>query len=212
MIPAAPFRPPTPPRRRRRSSSRSPRPSPLRRSSTACCTSGSRDSRPDAPCASSRSRARAGARAHHHRGEPGAHRRAGGARRRARRWRPPAGRRWRACSGSRRAPESRRCSTAPPSCPRRWCGSARCRCSARETCAIRPQRSGTRARSRSWSNCARRTASSCSTPPALAFADGERLAAAADAAVLVVRAGVTPRQVDAARARVSRRSRRGRRC
>jgi protein-tyrosine kinase len=32
-------------------------------------------------------------------------------------------------------------------------------------------------------------------PPALAFSDGERLAGAADAAVLVVRAGVTPRQV-----------------
>jgi capsular exopolysaccharide synthesis family protein len=32
-------------------------------------------------------------------------------------------------------------------------------------------------------------------PPALAFSDGERLAAASDAAVLVVRAGVTPRQV-----------------
>ncbi|WP_242335826.1 MULTISPECIES: CpsD/CapB family tyrosine-protein kinase [Anaeromyxobacter] len=32
-------------------------------------------------------------------------------------------------------------------------------------------------------------------PPALAFADGERLAGAADAAVLVVRAGATPRQV-----------------
>jgi protein-tyrosine kinase len=32
-------------------------------------------------------------------------------------------------------------------------------------------------------------------PPALAFADGDRLAAAADAAVLVIRAGITPRQV-----------------
>jgi capsular exopolysaccharide synthesis family protein len=32
-------------------------------------------------------------------------------------------------------------------------------------------------------------------PPALAFADGDRLAAAADAALLVVRAGSTPRQV-----------------
>ncbi len=32
-------------------------------------------------------------------------------------------------------------------------------------------------------------------PPALAFADGDRLAAGADAAVLVVRAGATPRQV-----------------
>lgn len=32
-------------------------------------------------------------------------------------------------------------------------------------------------------------------PPALAFADGDRLAAAADAAVLVIRAGVTPRHV-----------------
>jgi protein-tyrosine kinase len=32
-------------------------------------------------------------------------------------------------------------------------------------------------------------------PPALAFADGDRLAAAADAALLVVRAGATPRQV-----------------
>jgi capsular exopolysaccharide synthesis family protein len=32
-------------------------------------------------------------------------------------------------------------------------------------------------------------------PPALAFADGDRIAAAADAALLVVRAGVTPRQV-----------------
>ena len=32
-------------------------------------------------------------------------------------------------------------------------------------------------------------------PPALAFTDGDRLASAADAAILVVRAGVTPRQV-----------------
>jgi len=32
-------------------------------------------------------------------------------------------------------------------------------------------------------------------PPALAFADGDRLASAADAALLVVRAGTTPRQV-----------------
>jgi protein-tyrosine kinase len=32
-------------------------------------------------------------------------------------------------------------------------------------------------------------------PPALAFTDGDRLAAAADAAILVVRAGATPRQV-----------------
>jgi Mrp family chromosome partitioning ATPase len=32
-------------------------------------------------------------------------------------------------------------------------------------------------------------------PPALAFADGDRLAAAADAALLVVRARVTPREV-----------------
>jgi protein-tyrosine kinase len=32
-------------------------------------------------------------------------------------------------------------------------------------------------------------------PPALAFADGDRVAAAADAALLVVRAGTTPRQV-----------------
>jgi capsular exopolysaccharide synthesis family protein len=32
-------------------------------------------------------------------------------------------------------------------------------------------------------------------PPALAFADGDRIAAAADAALLVVRAGATPRQV-----------------
>ncbi len=32
-------------------------------------------------------------------------------------------------------------------------------------------------------------------PPALAFADGDRLAGAADAALLVVRAGATPRQV-----------------
>ncbi len=32
-------------------------------------------------------------------------------------------------------------------------------------------------------------------PPALAFADGDRLAAAADAAILVVRAGTTPRQI-----------------
>jgi capsular exopolysaccharide synthesis family protein len=32
-------------------------------------------------------------------------------------------------------------------------------------------------------------------PPALAFADGDRIAAAADAALLVVRAGSTPRQV-----------------
>jgi len=32
-------------------------------------------------------------------------------------------------------------------------------------------------------------------PPALAFADGDRLAAAADGALLVVRAGATPRQV-----------------
>ncbi|HEY6099939.1 MAG TPA: CpsD/CapB family tyrosine-protein kinase [Anaeromyxobacter sp.] len=32
-------------------------------------------------------------------------------------------------------------------------------------------------------------------PPALAFADGDRLVATADAAVLVVRAGTTPRQV-----------------
>ncbi len=32
-------------------------------------------------------------------------------------------------------------------------------------------------------------------PPALAFSDGDRIAGAADAAVLVVRAGVTPRQV-----------------
>ncbi len=32
-------------------------------------------------------------------------------------------------------------------------------------------------------------------PPALAFADGDRLAAAADAALLVVRAGSTPREV-----------------
>ncbi len=32
-------------------------------------------------------------------------------------------------------------------------------------------------------------------PPALAFADGDRIAAEADVAVLVVRAGVTPRQV-----------------
>lgn len=33
------------------------------------------------------------------------------------------------------------------------------------------------------------------TPPALAFADGDRIVAEADLAVLVVRAGVTPRQV-----------------
>jgi protein-tyrosine kinase len=32
-------------------------------------------------------------------------------------------------------------------------------------------------------------------PPALAFSDGDRIAAAADAALLVVRAGTTPRQV-----------------
>jgi Mrp family chromosome partitioning ATPase len=32
-------------------------------------------------------------------------------------------------------------------------------------------------------------------PPALAFADGDRVAAEADVAVLVVRAGVTPRKV-----------------
>jgi capsular exopolysaccharide synthesis family protein len=32
-------------------------------------------------------------------------------------------------------------------------------------------------------------------PPALAFADGDRLAAGADAAILVVRAGTTPRQI-----------------
>ncbi len=32
-------------------------------------------------------------------------------------------------------------------------------------------------------------------PPALAFSDGDRIAAAADAALLVVRAGVTPRQI-----------------
>ncbi|BDG06014.1 CpsD/CapB family tyrosine-protein kinase [Anaeromyxobacter oryzae] len=32
-------------------------------------------------------------------------------------------------------------------------------------------------------------------PPALAFADGDRLAAAADAVILVIRAGVTPRNV-----------------
>ena len=120
-----------------------------------------------------------------------------------------AGRRWRAYSGSRRAPESRRCSTAPPSCPRRWCGSARCRCSARETCAIRPQRSGTRARWRSWSSCARRTTSSSSTR-ARARLRGRRAARG--------RSGRGrargPRRGDAqagraARARVSRRSRRG---